>query len=113
MPWTMQWIPSEPSEPLQELEGCPGPAWVAPDNASEMPTCGNHHHSPILRSCASQILMFAKAPPGESQTVLCTLLLRDPPPNTDALGNRRDRPSRPALYSRVPEEEDAEIMTVQ
>lgn len=104
MLWTMQWIPSEPSEPLQELEGCPGPAWVAPDSASEMATCGKHHHSPILRSCASQILMFAKAPPGESLNRSVHTAPQRP---------HHPTPSRLALYSRAPAEEDAEIVTVQ
>lgn len=75
MPWTMQWIPSEQ---LQELEGCPGPAWVTPDNASEMPICGKHDRSQIFRLCAPQIRCMPKHLLGSPSTVPCTLLLRDP-----------------------------------
>lgn len=83
MPSTTQWIPSEPREAAAGAQGLPRSSWVAMANASEMPICGKHNYSQILRSCASDTDVCQS-----TLTVLCTLGLQRPHYPLFLLGNR-------------------------
>lgn len=88
---------------LLEPEGCPGPAWVAQDNVSEMSIFRKYNESQVPRSCTSLIVIYAKAPLAESPNHSGHIASPRTLPSTCwPIGElRRDRPSRSGFLFQV------------